>query len=137
MSEAPICPECGEPGRLVGSAVVYGGRSYGPIWYCDCVKGATYVGCHRGTETPLGTMANARLRYYRKRAHAAFDPLWKNKTAKMSRVQAYRWLASRINVPFEECHIAMFDEETCKMVERVSRYRRGLLNVKQPKRSCL
>jgi len=81
----------------------------------------------------MGRLGNARLRYFRKRAHNAFDPLWSNKTAKMTREQAYHWLASRLNVPVEECHIAMFDEETCKMVERVARHKRGLLGVKSPK----
>lgn len=133
MSDAPTCPECGNPGRLVDSSIVYG-RSYGPIWYCDCCKGATYVGCHKGTNEPLGTMATARLRYYRKRAHAAFDPLWKNKTAKMDRDEAYWWLASRMGLEKDECHIAMFDEEQCKMAERVCRYKRGLLGVKSPRR---
>ena len=134
MSEIqpPVCPECGKPAILVDSKVVYQ-RSYGPIWYCDCIKGAVYVGCHRNTSIPLGTMATARLRYYRKRAHAAFDPLWKNKRAKMSRTEAYHWLASRMNIPVEECHIAMFDEETCKVAERVCRHKRGLLDVKSPR----
>lgn len=133
MTDPPICPECGKPARLEDSKIVYG-QSYGNIWYCDCVKGDVYVGCHNGTDKPFGTMANARLRYYRQRAHRAFDPLWSNKTADMSRTEAYYWLASRINVPLEECHIALFDEETCKVVERVSRHKRGLLGVKNPKR---
>jgi hypothetical protein len=133
MIEPPICPECGNEAKLVDSKIVYD-RSYGNIWYCGCVKEGVYVGCKRGTDKPLGTLANARLRYYRKRAHRAFDPLWSNKTAEMTRTDAYHWLASRINVPLEECHIAMFDEEMCKVVERVARHKRGLLDVKNPKR---
>ena len=133
MTEPPICPECRKAARLVDSKIVYG-KSYGNIWYCDCVKGDVYVSCHKGTDRPLGTMANARLRYYRKRAHRAFDPLWSNKSAELSRSDAYHWLASRINVPFEECHIALFDEETCIVAERVARHKRGLLDVKNPKR---
>ena len=132
-TNVPTCPECGKLATLVDSEIVYG-HSYGPIWYCDCVKGSVYVGCHKGTTNPLGTMANARLRYYRKRAHAAFDPLWKGKTATMSRTEAYHWLASRMSISVDECHVALFDEERCKMVERVSRYKRGLFDVKSPKR---
>lgn len=129
----PVCPECGNNARLVDSKIVYG-RSYGNIWYCDCIKGDVYVGCHKGTTMPLGTMANARLRYYRKKAHRAFDPIWSNKKAMMSRNDAYAWLSSRLNIPPEECHIGMFDEETCQMVERLARHKRGLFDVKNPKR---
>ena len=30
-----------------------------------------YVGVHKGTDKPLGRLANAELRYWKKRAHAA------------------------------------------------------------------
>ena len=134
MANAPTCPVCRNPGRLVDSAIVYGGRSYGSIWYCDCVAGGVYVGCHKGTSEPLGTMATAGLRELRKRAHAAFDPLWRDENSTMSRSQAYSWLASRMGIPVDECHIAMFNEEQCEEAERVCLYRRNLFHVKRPKR---
>jgi hypothetical protein len=34
------------------------------------------VGCHKGTTKPLGRLADAELREWKKRAHAAFDPVW-------------------------------------------------------------
>lgn len=132
MNEIPICPECQREARLVDSKIVYG-TSYGQIWYCDCIKGAVYVGCHEGTIKPFGTMANAKLRYYRKRAHQYFDPLWKNKSAKMTRTEAYAWLSLVLGIPEEKCHIGLFDEEQCKEVERVARNKRGL-DMKIPKR---
>jgi len=133
MAEPPTCPECGKPGALIESKVIYG-RDYGKLWFCDCIKGGVYVGCHRNTAEALGTMANARLRYFRKRAHAAVDPLWSNKKATMSRTDVYHWLASRMGIPVKQCHIGMFDEDQCKVAENLGRYKRGLLDVKTPRR---
>ena len=127
----PICPECGKQGRLVDSKIVYS-QSYGWIWYCNCVEGGIYVGCHRDGTLPLGTMANESLRKLRKQAHAAIDPVWKD--GSMTRTEVYGWLASRMSISVEECHIAMFDEEQCEMALRLARYKRGLLHVKSPKR---
>ncbi len=60
----------------------------------------------------MGTLANAELADYRKRAHAAFDPIWKEK--RMSRHEAYRWLAKKLGIRMTECHIAMFEIEDCR-----------------------
>lgn len=50
----------------------------------------------------------------RTRAHEAFDPLWQN--GGMSRNGAYRWLAERLGMTREECHMSKFDEPTCRRV---------------------
>lgn len=47
-------------------------------------------------------------------AHAAFDPKWQS--GKMSRTEAYAWLAKELSIPKEACHMLMFDEEMCKRV---------------------
>ena len=124
MKSPPICPKCGKEAELVDSKIVYG-KSYGPIWYCGCEKSGVYVGCHGGTERPLGTMADASLREFRKDAHKAFDPIWKNNTP-LKRWQAYSWLASKMGISRKDCHIAMFDEEQCKEVIKLSNERRGV-----------
>lgn len=56
-------------------------------------------------------MANHNLREMRKRTHAAFDPLWKSR--RMTRSQAYKWMADVMNLPDEKAHIGMFDEKQC------------------------
>lgn len=108
------CPYCGSEARLTDSNEVYG-TSYGKMWLCsgypDC---DAYVGVHKGTRKPLGTMANALLRMWRKRAHAAFDPLWK--TGKLKRGYAYEKLASALNISPMDAHIGHFDVEQCKLV---------------------
>jgi hypothetical protein len=88
------------------------------------------VGVHKGTDKPLGRMANKELRGWKGRAHAAFDPLWKRKlelyrhegaTKGWARGTGYKWLAGQLGIPAQECHIAMFDVEMCKRVVEVCR----------------
>ena len=71
----PTCPYCGSRARLVDSTAIYG-RSYGMTWVCERYPSCgAYVGCHPGTTTPLGRLADKKLRAAKKAAHAAFDPL--------------------------------------------------------------
>ncbi|WP_278247013.1 zinc-finger-containing protein [Agathobaculum desmolans] len=69
-----ICNYCGRKAELVDSKVIYG-TSYGMMYLCRRCN--AYVGCHKGTDRPLGRLADAELRYWKKAAHAVFDPLWR------------------------------------------------------------
>lgn len=114
MSSAPICPYCGKKAKCQDSSVIYG-RSYGPAWICpDFPRCDAYVGCHPGTKAPLGRLANKELREAKKNAHSAFDPLWRSK--KMTRSEAYKWLAEALGIEQAKCHIGMFDVEQCEKV---------------------
>lgn len=114
------CPYCGKEAELIDSSVIYG-RSYGMAYICfDC---DAYVGTHKGTEKPLGRLANAELRKWKMRAHDAFDPIWKSR--KMSRKKAYSWLAEKLKLPEEKTHIGMFDVDMCKKVIEVCLERRN------------
>lgn len=116
MSRKVICPYCGQRAELVDSAVIYG-RSYGNIYLCEPCD--AYVGTHRRNNKPLGTLANKQLREWRKRAHRAFDPLWKS--GKMTRDDAYKWLSRKMNLPPRKTHIGMFDIRQCKRVIKICR----------------
>ena len=108
------CPDCGSTARLVGGDVIYPHRPdlYDKrFWQCPQCPG-TYVGCHPGTDRPLGHLASAELRAARKHAHAAFDPLWKS--GRMTRVEAYGWLADALKLSRLECHIGMFSVSQCE-----------------------
>lgn len=109
------CPYCGKVAACVDSTEIYG-RSYGFIWLCRPCD--AYVGCHGGTKTPKGTLANTELRRARKSAHAAFDQRWKR--GSMTRGEAYEWLAREMNLPVERCHIGEFDERQCAEVVRIA-----------------
>lgn len=116
-----LCDYCGKPAELVSSKFIYG-KDYGHKCYlCRCCN--AYVGCHKGTNIPLGRLVNAELRYWKKAAHAEFDPLWKYGPFK--RKEAYAWLAARMNLPIEKTHIGMFDVEQCKKAIRVIRTERS------------
>lgn len=108
-----VCPYCGGKPQLVDSAVVYG-RSYGLMWRCEPCD--AYVGVHRGSTTPLGRLADAENRRWKKAAHAAFDRLWKGEGAVMTRSDAYAWLSAVLGTPLQHTHIGMFDWRTCQRV---------------------
>lgn len=112
-----VCAYCGEWGELVTGQDIYPHRPdlYEKKFY-RCAPCNAYVGCHPGTAEPLGRMANAELRQAKSAAHAAFDPLWKSR--KMRRNKAYAWLAERLGVSRENCHIGMFDVDQCRRVVR-------------------
>ena len=120
----PRCPYCGYKAKLVTGADVYPSRRdlrAKKLWRCAPCQ--AWVGCHPGTTTPLGRLANAELRQAKMRAHAAFDPVWKAKIAEglskhHARGSAYKWLAEQIGVEREDCHIGMFDVALCDAVVR-------------------
>lgn len=109
-----ICPFCNNSVSLVDSAEVYS-RSYGLLYLCDSYpKCDARVGCHPGTVTPLGTLANKELRRWRSRAHNRFDSLWKS--GFLSRKAAYRWLSEELGLPPSQTHIGMFNKQQCQNV---------------------
>lgn len=109
------CPYCQTQAALVDSAVVYGGRSFGNAWVCKNYPACdAYVGSHKETGEPLGTLANAELRVLRRACHAKFDPLWLGKERRMSRRMAYGHLQRIMGLPQEAAHIGMFDAEQCR-----------------------
>lgn len=107
-----FCPYCGQQAEYVDSKIIYHGRSYGMIYICRPCD--AYVGVHDGSDMPKGTLANAELRYWRRLAHAAFDPLWQSGAFYRRRNAAYSWLSEKMALSKEETHIGMFDVEACK-----------------------
>lgn len=117
------CDYCGNAAKLVGGNVIYPHRqdlADLKFWVCDPC--GAYVGCHKkgarigrsqvsdGT-VPLGRLANAELRTWKSKAHAAFDPLWRE--GGMARGAAYSWLAGKMGIHQENCHFGMFNVDQC------------------------
>ena len=107
-----ICPYCGAQADYTDSKNIYHGHSYGMIYICRACD--AYVGVHNGSDMPKGTLANAELRYWRRLAHAAFDPLWQSGAFYRRRNAAYSWLSEKMALSKEETHIGRFDIEACK-----------------------
>lgn len=113
------CPYCqGAPTLHQSNAAFYrSGKDYGPLWACAPCK--AWVGCYPGTTKPLGRLANAELRGLKMQAHDAFDPLWRR--SNQTRAQAYFWLAQRLGIKPQHCHIGEFDLEQCRRVIEICR----------------
>ncbi len=116
------CPYCSKRARLLKGRQLYFGSSIlervpelGEAFFYRCRPCDATVGCHKGTNKPLGTLANAVLRKLRKDAHDALDPLWRAK-GKAARGEAYAWLRQAMGLKEDECHIGLFNEEQCRRV---------------------
>ena len=110
------CPYCGNPTKLFEDSQIYG-RSYGSKCYV-CEPCGAWVGCHKGTNKSLGRVANKKLRELKHQAHEAFDPIWKE--GYMPRIGAYEILSIAFDLPTEQTHIGMFDEDMCHKVISLS-----------------
>ncbi|MFL6864097.1 MAG: zinc-finger-containing protein [Allosphingosinicella sp.] len=127
-----LCPYCDEPAELVPAIAIYPRRadlSNRQFWRCrPC---GAWVGCHEGTERPLGRLANAELRQAKQDAHAAFDPLWKRKMERegcskgKARGAGYKWLAEQLGIERKRCHIGMLSVAECRRVVEVCARRKG------------
>ncbi|WP_456281635.1 DUF3268 family zinc-finger domain-containing protein [Cupriavidus sp. JZ107] len=125
MPKEKLCRYCKQPARLTaaGDPGYPYQRDYGPVWTCSPC--AAWVGCHPGTTKPLGGLANAELREWKVKAHAAFDPLWKRKIAKEgcskghARRAGYRWLSEQLGLPIEKTHIGYMSVDECRRVVEV------------------
>lgn len=71
------------------------------------------VGCHSGTDVPFGYMADPMTRRARQNAHKHFDAIWKGPRRSMGRTNAYIWIANKLGIPREDCHISRFDYGRC------------------------
>jgi hypothetical protein len=130
---APICTTCETAARLTDGREIYPHRqdlADKPIWACTVCED-TYVGCHPGTEDPLGFPADAALREARQLLHQRrIDPLWKHAprtggygrldeegtrtVQRAARGRVYGFLAERMGLTRESCHTAMFTIEQCR-----------------------
>ena len=127
-----FCGSCNKAARLTDGREIYphrGDLADRKIWKCDGCGG--YVGCHLGTTRALGSPADAELRKARGILHEQrFDMIWKTADAtggykpeddkarwrirRTARTRLYAYLAHELDLSEAECHIGMFDLETCR-----------------------
>jgi len=132
------CGYCKRPAELVGGGVVYphqpdlAGKKFWLCRPCDA-----YVGTHVNSKrhAPLGQLADLNLRFARKMAHEAFDPLWRE--GDMNRTEAYKWLAKHLGISVKRCHIAMFNTDTCVRVAVICLYKDQIAKVVKSAASSL
>lgn len=108
------CPYCGAKATLHPASYVYGeaAKTENMLYVCDRYpKCDSYVGAHKKSKLPMGTLANGDLRNRRIQAHKAFDWMWKS--GLMTKWQAYKWMQGKLCLNEEQAHIAKFSEYMC------------------------
>lgn len=105
------CWYCGRPAVMKTGAEVYGQPALKErkLWVCEPC--GAWVGCHPGTEKPLGELAKEDLRILRAKAHKIMDRF--RHLSGFSRSKAYRFLREAMGMTADRCHIGMFNEEQC------------------------
>ena len=104
---------CGAQAALRPASVVHGGNAKAEYLYVcsrypDC---DSYVGVHRNSLKPLGTLAGKELRGKRIKAHKVFNRLWES--GMMKKWQAYKWMEAKFGMNSRQAHIAKFSEYMC------------------------
>lgn len=114
MKIPKICRYCGGKVILTDASEIYE-RSTEKIYLCTNCN--AYVGVHKGTDRPMGKLANAALRMKRRETHSVFDAFWSARN--MTRKDAYRWLARELGVPQSRAHIGNMEMDECERVIRL------------------
>ena len=126
MPAPEFCRYCRSTVSIRSNAAVYGGREYGAwpyVYLCDSSDCGAYVGIHPHTDIPLGTLADRELRESRKINKGAFLRL--SKARGWSRKQSYRWLASELDIPMDDCHWGWFSIDQAEEAGQVCRHELG------------
>jgi hypothetical protein len=112
-----MCDVCGAQAEFVTGETVYGSERYADTFFWRCPRCGAYVGVHRNSDIPYGTLATKETREARKAAHHLFDQLWNGSRKKFdSRSGAYRWLAKTMDMTAAECHIGNMNEAQCTAI---------------------
>lgn len=111
----PRCIECGGHSHLTNGGEIYPHRDdlkHLNFYKCRC---GAYVGCHKGTNTPLGFPAGPETRKLRGKVRKVLDPHWKliSVGRKKAREDVYAWLSMRMKLPSKYAHVAKFDKHQC------------------------
>ncbi len=126
--DAMKCPYCGASVHLRSGDGIYKENSKNVMLYvcskypaCDA-----YVRVHEGTNKPVGTLANYKLRAMRNEAHRYLKEI--ERKGIMKKQEIYQWIAGRISAPLSETHIGYMREYYCGIVIEESK---KLLNARR------
>lgn len=97
------CQYCGgNPLRMTGAEMFPDRPEIAVKRYLACRDCDAWVGCRPGTWTPVGELADATLRSARRRAHDAFESVWRaalretRASDDQARRAAYAWIATHV-----------------------------------------
>ena len=100
-----------------------------------CTNCNAYVGTHKGTNKPLGRLANAVLRMKRRETHKVFDGYWQRMN--MTRSAGYKWLSNQLKLPKSKTHIGYFDMETCENVIQLCHAKNNTTYILKTSNGCV
>ena len=110
QNEKLYCPYCGGLAVLRPAEYVYGERNLNPDNYLYVCSGYpscdSYIGVHKKSMRPMGTLANGDLRHKRIEAHRALNKVVQ--AGIMTKHGAYIWLQNRLCLREKDMHIGMF-----------------------------
>lgn len=112
------CGDCRGPMALRESPKIVDAHGKPRLFY-GCMLFPQCTGIHGAHPdgSPMGIPADKDTRAARVRAHEAFDGL--RKARKWARRGSYVWLARKMEMEFNDCHVAMFDIPQCEAVVRI------------------
>ena len=114
---APLRCHCGSGTVIRKASEIYDHVTNGDEYVITCARYPacdSYVGVHRGTLRPKGTLAGGELRHWRIIAHKAFDAIWENNI--MSRTGAYHWICDKFGLDKQHGHIGFFSAYMCEQL---------------------
>ncbi|MBE8596809.1 zinc-finger-containing protein [Xenorhabdus sp. BG5] len=113
------CRYCNGTVTIVSHEDVYG-QSYGNWpWLYICTTCRAYVGMHPFTDIPLGTLANKEVRAARNSCKRYFEQIWRS--GRLTRTEAYHWLAKQLEISPSQCHFGWFDTDMCERAANICR----------------
>lgn len=107
------CPYCRSSDIKLMTQTEFYGREYSGAKMYVCQKCRARVGCHKGTEIPLGPLADSELIELRKKIHAIIDTQWKNPT---ERSEMYHKLAEEFGMEKNKFHVGFLKNEQARWV---------------------
>ena len=116
MKSKKIRCHCGATAVLRPASFIHTNPYYDEYIYvcskypeCD-----SYVGAHKRSRKPKGTLADKNLRNKRIEAHKIFNKLWT--TGLMEKWQAYKWMQGKLGLHRYDAHIAKLSPYMCDLL---------------------
>jgi hypothetical protein len=133
----PNCDYCGAKAALVraGETAYPYREDHGPLWVCTSCDAWIGIFARSTRNLPLGRLANAELREWKAKLHAALEPMAEAKARRdgvsifEARAKGYKWLAGELQIDAKVCNINLLNLEQCKaavdVIDRFDRNRPG------------
>lgn len=110
-NDSIYCCECKKdiiPRKITGKQAYPHRMDLFNLTYFRCDTCRNFVGTHKGTEIPLGVIANKEIKRQRMIIHSIIDPIWKNKT--ISRKNLYSQLSKVLGREYHTAELKSMDE---------------------------